>query len=541
MERLRGADIVARTLEALGVTRIFTLSGNHIMPVFDALLDTGIAVVHVRHEAACVHMADAWGRLTGEVGVALVTGGQGHTNGAAALFTALAAESPVLLLSGHAGLNEIGRGAFQELAQAEIARPTTKASWTAGSVAALGSDLARAVRIAREGRPGPVHVSLPVDLLERAVPASSVRIPGPEAAAPRETAPEPDLVAALAAALEAAERPLVACGPALCDAAGRAAMAGLEERLGLPVVGMESPRGVNDPALGAFAEILARADLLVLLGKPLDFTLRFGDAPAVAPGCRFAVIDPDPALLARAPAGRLVVSGLADPRPTLAALAARGRGNTGHAAWHREARAALAYRPPAWADLRGAGGRLHPAELCRALDAFLARHPAGTLICDGGEIGQWPQALVRAGRRLINGVSGTIGAATPFALAAKLQRPEAPVVAVMGDGTFGFHMAEFDTAVRTGIPFVAVVGNDARWNAEHQIQVRSYGPGRTRHCDLLPTRYDAVVQALGGFGALVTDAADLPAALEAAQASGLPACLNVMIESVPAPAIRRPD
>ncbi|MBY0255343.1 MAG: thiamine pyrophosphate-binding protein, partial [Methylobacterium organophilum] len=115
MQTLRGADIVARTLEALGVTRIFTLSGNHIMPVFDALLDTGISLVHVRHEAACVHMADAWGRLTGEVGVALVTGGQGHTNGAAALTTALAADSPVLLLSGHAGLSELGRGAFQEL------------------------------------------------------------------------------------------------------------------------------------------------------------------------------------------------------------------------------------------------------------------------------------------------------------------------------------------------------------------------------------------------------------------------------------------
>jgi acetolactate synthase-1/2/3 large subunit len=179
-------------------------------------------------------------------------------------------------------------------------------------------------------------------------------------------------------------------------------------------------------------------------------------------------------------------------------------------------------------------------ELCQAVAAFLADHPDGTLICDGGEIGQWPQALVGAGRRLINGVSGTIGASIPFAIAAALERPGAPVVAILGDGTFGFHMAEFDTAVRYGVPFIAVVGNDSRWNAEHQIQLRSYGPERTRHCDLLPTRYDAVVQALGGFGALVTEAAALPAALEAARASGLPACINVMIESVPAPAIRRP-
>ena len=173
------------------------------------------------------------------------------------------------------------------------------------------------------------------------------------------------------------------------------------------------------------------------------------------------------------------------------------------------------------------------------MDGFFARHPDGTLICDGGEIGQWPQALVRAGKRLINGVSGTIGAAIPFAIAAKALSPDAPVVAVMGDGTFGFHMAEFDTAVRHGLPIIAVVGNDARWNAEYQIQVRSYGPERAKHCDLLPTRYDRVVAALGGFGALVTDANDLPEALEAAHASGLPACINVMIESVPAPMIRR--
>ncbi len=320
-------------------------------------------------------------------------------------------------------------------------------------------------------------------------------------------------------------------------------MAALEETLGLPVIGMESPRGVNDPALGAFADLLPQADLLVLLGKPLDFTLRFGAPPAVSAECRFAIVDPDPAMLARAPAERLAVSGLADSRAMLAALTQRagGAGRTGQReGWHREARQALAFRPLAWAELRGGEGRLHPVELCRAVDAFLADHPEGTLICDGGEIGQWPQALVRSGRRLINGVSGTIGASIPFAMAAALERPGAPVLAVLGDGTFGFHMAEFDTAVRHRIPFVAVVGNDARWNAEHQIQLRSYGPERTHHCDLLPTRYDEVVRALGGFGALVTEASALPAALAAAHASGLPACVNVMIESVPAPAIRRP-
>src|SRR5215213_11241435 len=154
---VRGADIVIRTLEHAGVRTIFSLSGNHIMSLFDAALGSSIRIVHVRHEAAAVHMADAWGRLTGEPGVALVTGGPGHANAVGALFTALASESPLILISGHAPLDELGKGAFQEMAQADIAAPLTKASWTARSAHTLGSDIVRAWREAISGRPGPVH------------------------------------------------------------------------------------------------------------------------------------------------------------------------------------------------------------------------------------------------------------------------------------------------------------------------------------------------------------------------------------------------
>ena len=151
----RGADALARTLAAAGVRRIFTLSGNHIMPVFDAALDARIDLVHVRHEAAAVHMADAWARLTGEPGVALVTGGPGHANALGALYTAAMAESPVVLLSGHAPLAQLGRGAFQEMRQAEAAVPLTKAAWTAQRPETLAADVAHALETARAGRAGP--------------------------------------------------------------------------------------------------------------------------------------------------------------------------------------------------------------------------------------------------------------------------------------------------------------------------------------------------------------------------------------------------
>ena len=170
----RGADILVAALKSAGVSRIFTLSGNHIMTIFDALIGSGIEIVHTRQEAAAVHMADAWARLTGEVGVAMVTGGQGHTNAIAALPTAMAGEVPLLLLSGHAPLRELGMGSFQEMRQADMAEPLTKLSFTAASTAGIGADLARAFRVARSGRPGPVHLSLPTDLMDARIMAPAL-------------------------------------------------------------------------------------------------------------------------------------------------------------------------------------------------------------------------------------------------------------------------------------------------------------------------------------------------------------------------------
>jgi acetolactate synthase-1/2/3 large subunit len=540
---LRGADIVARTLEDLGVTRIFTLSGNHIMPIFDALLSTKIRLIHARHEAACVHMADAWGRLTGEPGIALVTGGQGHSNAVAALYTALASESPLLLLSGHAGLSELGRGAFQEMAQADLARPVTKASWTAQAAATLGSDIVKAFGLATSGRPGPVHVSLPIDLLEQTIPDDGITRTTRADIQHRPLPLAPVVADKVIALLRAATKPLVICGPAMCSERGRAAMREAADALGVPVIGMESPRGINDPGLGALAEILVDADLVVLVAKPLDFSLRFGE-PVLSAMCKWIVIDPDVELILRAQkamGARLLLSEVADAQAAIKTLSeTNSTSRANPSAWRERVNEALAYEPPQWKSVRAAQpGRVHPVEMCKAIGGFVDKHRGATFVSDGGEIGQWAQALVRSDRRIINGIAGTIGVSLPFAIAAKLADPDHPVVAVMGDGTFGFHMAEFDTAVRYNLPVIVVVGNDARWNAEYQIQLRQYGAERAKNCDLLPSRYDRVVEALGGFGALVSDADDLPDALERAYLSRKPACINVMIESVAAPIIRR--
>lgn len=539
----RGADLIARTLDRAGHHTIFTLSGNHIMPVYDAVLGTGLKLIHARHEAAAVHMADAFTRLTGEVGIALVTGGQGHTNAVAALTTAQCAEAPLVLLSGHAGAKELGRGAFQELDQVAMARPVTKASWMVRTADRLGHDLAEAVRIARSGRPGPVHLSLPVDLLDAKLTDDRALWPAAEAFAPRWQRLGPGAAAAILVALSAAQRPLILAGPALCTPHGRSRLARLQSALGIPVIGMESPRGVNDPSLGAFAEVLKQADTIVLLAKPHDFTLRFAEPPHVAADAAFVVIDPEAAMLERAArekSERIEVTAVADGASAVEALiAASGLIEKPDRGWLDEVMAAISYRPSQWANVEGADGRLHPLDLCRAIQPILSRDPSAVFISDGGEVGQWAQAGIDAPRRLINGVAGSIGSALPFALAAREVEPNAPVIAVSGDGAVGFHIAEIDTAVRQDLPFVLVVGNDARWNAEHQIQLREYGADRAHACSLLPTRYDEVAKAFGGHGELVTEAAELAPALERAIASRKPAVVNVMIDGLAAPVVRR--
>jgi acetolactate synthase I/II/III large subunit len=540
-QALRGADIVARSLQRLGCRHVFTLSGNHIMSIFDAAIEAKLDLVHVRHEAAAVHMADAWGRLTGEAGIAMVTGGPGHANAVGALYTALGAESPMVLLSGHAATWELGRGGFQEIRQADMAAPVTKASFTAASAANLGRDVGEAIRIATSGRPGPVHLSLPSDLLEEKVESNAIVWPnGRGAAAPALAVPVAD---AVLTAIAAAARPIIFAGPQLSNVSGRALLGRLEAATNSPAVVLESPRGIADATLGALQDLTRRADLIVLLGKALDFTTRWAAGSAFDPAVRLIAIDPEAALVERAGKemdGRLALSCIADVRSaaeTLVARAPAGRPRAG--GWLAEARAALDNRPAAWASIAAkAPNRLHPAEVFRALRPYVERDTDTVLICDGGEFAQWAQSMLPVRRRLINGVGGSIGGSLSFAISARLREPKAPVFAVLGDGTIGFHLAEFETAARRDLPFVAILGNDALWNAESQIQAREYGRDRMHGCELTPARYDLAVAALGGHGELVEKAADLPGAIERSLACGKPACINVMIESTAAPVIR---
>ena len=268
-----------RTLERAGHTDIFTLSGNHIMSLFDAAIETRLSLMHVRHEAATVHMADAYGRLTGRPGIACVTGGPGHANAVGALFTALGQETPMVLLSGHTETDQIGRGGFQELRQVDMAAPVCKAAWMATATATVGMDVAKAIRVATSGRPGPVHLSLPSDILDATVTEDAVVWPTHgDFTTPAVPLADP-AADAIIALLTTAKRPLVIGPPVLATRKGRDLLRRIEATLGIPTCLSEGPRGFNDASLGAYTDVAHRTDMVLLLGKALDFTLKFGGPP----------------------------------------------------------------------------------------------------------------------------------------------------------------------------------------------------------------------------------------------------------------------
>lgn len=539
---MRGADVVVRTLAAHGVRTIFALSGNQIMPLFDALLDADIALIHVRHEAAAVHMAESWAQVTGEVGVALLTAGPGFANGLSALYTARASETPVLLLSGDAPMAEAGLGAFQQMAQSAAAAPFVKSTARVERPELLGAAIADAMMNALADRSGPVHLSLPFDVLNARL---ELGVEPGQPAARNDCGVTADAAAEVVARLGCSKRPLVLVGPQLCRHWWRDRLADLGQALSAPVIPMQSPRGLNDASLGAFAEVAGRTDTVVLLGKALDFALGFARPPGVAESASFIQVDPDADIIERsrrALGDRLAAAYCGNAAASIANLqsAAAKAAPPRRRDWLDEVAAAVSCRPVQRSGPpSGEGEALHPLDICHAVQAVLDRSANPVLVCDGGEFGQWAQACLTAPRRIINGPAGGIGAAIPYAIAARLADPTATVVAMTGDGAVGFHLAEIDTAVRYNAPFIAVVGNDARWNAEYQIQLREYGAHRLHGCELLATAYGSVAEAFGGFGEAVRNASELGPALERAHASGMPACVDVRLAGQPAPKPRR--
>lgn len=534
---MRGADILVKTLSSAGVTRIFSLSGNQIMPIYDACIDARITIVHTRHEASAVFMADAWAQLTGEPGVALVTAAPGFANAMGSLYTARCSESPVVLISGDSPLSEDGHGAFQELDQVAVSAPLTKRSKRILTHQEVAPMVLAALHEARAERPGPIHLAIPFDVVNATGKSAGHEKPLPVG---QPSLPPRTVIERIAGALSAAKRPLILTGPALSRTRASDLIGDLERATGAPVLAMESPRGLNDPSLGRVQQALTEADLVLSLGKRIDFTLAFAAPAKIGSEAKWIVAEPEAEVreMAKRNLGaRLTEVFEADPRALAAALAANSGVSPESSDWRMRVQELTCERAFEASVQEAGDGSISPFTLLSAVQRRIASSKHSVLVSDGGEFGQWAQAVLQADERLINGPSGAIGGSLCYAIAAAMARPEATVFALMGDGTAGFQFSEFETAARENVPFVAIIGNDSCWNAEHQIQLRNYGPKRLIGCELSDARYDTAAEGLGCHGEYVMEAGDLDAALERAVASRRPACLNVRIVGSPAPSL----
>ncbi len=537
-DRHDAGRLVGRTLAASGVDHLFCLHGGHIDPILYACQREGLRIVDTRHEQAAAHMAEGWALATGETGVCAVTAGPGISDAVTGLANAQMSSSPVLCLAGARPLREADTWPLQDLAQLDMVRPVTKWARSCATARRAGEYTATALAEARSGRPGPVYLDVPFDVLATPVPEDAA---APAVAFAVPPGADPDAVAEVAAVLSAAERPIVLVGSGAHWSRAGDALARLAETAGLPVFSVNAGRGVLPdahpwsfglpmPIGGAFGEAMA-ADVVLCLGVRLGFTLLNGNLFA---GKTIIRVDLDAAETARNRPGdhRLV----GDTKVVCRQLADAWEGGVSAArsAWGDRLRgAAEANRRNLLSSVGELAAKpIHPLELVRA--AAEVAGPDATLVADGGDIMTWALLAFPAhgpGRLMSTGTYlGCLGVGIPFALAAKLARPEHPVILVEGDGSFGFNAMEFDTAVRHEIPIVCLVGNDGSWGMSRHGQGIQFGYDHLVATELGHRPYHEMVKALGGYGEEVQDPAELRPAIERALASGLPACINAVID-----------
>ncbi len=532
---VHGGVLVAHVLKQEGVDTVFTLSGGHIAAIYDGCVRAGIRVVDTRHEQAAVHAAEGWAKITRRPGVALLTAGPGVTDGITGIANAYQASSPIVVFGGAAPIEHTDRGALQELRHTELVRPITKWARTVVQTNRLAEYTAAAFREAATGRMGPTFLECPMDVLNKLIPSSEAVIPArPNASTGRERG-DPALVARAAELLAAAERPVIMAGSAVwwCDAAEP--LRQLAEEIEAPVFLNGAGRGSLPPDHPLFFSLARRtalggADLILLVGTPLDFRLNYGQPPLIPADTRLIWLDTVPELIG---VNRVPDVGIAgDVGAVMDQLAVDSplAGGT-RRAWVETVRAAeLEARAKEEALMASDQTPIHPLRLCRELRDALD-HDA-YVIGDGGDIVSFGARVINAwqpGHWLDAGPMGTLGAGTGYAIAAKLAHPDKQVALLYGDGAFGLNGMEFETMVRHKLPVVAVIGNDGQWAQIKHPQKAIIG--HSTAADLAPgIRYDRMVSALGGYGELVERPEDIRPAIERAFASGLPACINVLTD-----------
>ena len=529
-ERVQGGRLVARAIAAHGVDAIFTLSGGHVMPIYEGCRHEGVRVVDVRHEQAAAHAAEAWGRICRSCGVAVVTAGPGVTGTVTAVANCRVAQTPLLVVGGARPLVQAEQGALQELDQLSLFKPITK--WTAACTQAerIPEFVATAFRHALAQPRGPVYLEVPMDVLFDEAPAPDEV--GPSRSEARAFGDPRELMKA-ADILNKAGRPAVIAGSGIWWDGAWKQLAQLAENGRLPVYLNGSGRGALPPEHELFFQhsrgtAVDASDVVCVVGTPLDFRLKFG---RFAENAKLVHIHADATELGR---NRTPDAGIVgDCAAVLGILADGVKGPPdGRADWLSRLREA----EDAWwaehrAELESDAAPLHHYRFAAELDRVL--DPGTIVIGDGGDVVAATSRVLRVhrpGHWLDPGPFGCLGVGPPYALGVKTAQADKQVVVIAGDGAFGLNGFEFETLTRFGLPAVVVIGNDAAWGEIRIPQVGIYGEDGEVATRLALTPYHRLVDAFGGHAEHVERPAELAPALERALAANQPAIVNVMLD-----------
>jgi acetolactate synthase-1/2/3 large subunit len=526
---LHGGHLIARRLKAHGVSKLFTLSGGHLFSIYDGCRAEGIEIVDVRHEQTAAFAAEGWAKVTREPGVCALTAGPGVTNGMSAIASAQANHTPMLVLGGRAPALRWGQGSLQEIDHVPFVRPLCKLATTAQSTAEIPDLVDEALSLALAPHGGPTFLDFPLDYVFMSAPEPD----GGPRCAPSPRGPDAGELERAATLLRDAERPVVMAGTDLYWGHGEQALMELVETLRVPVYLNGLARGCVAADHELFfsrtrSQALGDADVALVIGVPMDFRLGFGGSF----GADTAIVAIDVAEPQRPHPREPSAELYGELTSTLDELcAAAGGAALASSSWIADLRDAETQRREAErAELQDARAPLHPMRLYAELARVLERD--AIVIGDGGDFVSYAGRVIDSyapGCWLDPGPFGCLGTGTGYALAAKLAHPDRQVVLLLGDGAFGFSGMEFDTLARHGVNVVGVMGNNGIWALEKHPMEFLYGYSVA--ADLRPgTRYDQVVQALGGHGELVRRPEDLGPALQRALESGLPALVNVLTD-----------
>ena len=528
-------ELAVAVARAHGVETMFTLSGAHVFPMYDGAVkaDPPMRLLDVRHEQTAAFAAEATGKLTRVPGLAVLTAGPGVTNGVSAIAQAQFAGSPMVVVGGRAPANRWGSGSLQELDQPPIVESVSKLARTLHTSGDVLPGMDAAFTAARTSHRGPVFVDVPMDEF-----FSSSSGPAPTEPRLSITEPDGDAISQVVGLLRAAERPVLVLGTDVwADRAEEAALR-LVEAVGVPTLTNGMGRGVvpgGHPLLVTKARgaALGKADLVVVVGTPLDFRLGYGIFGGKDEGSTPAqvvhVADSPGQVSGHAKLAASVSGDLTSVFDAL--LAALEMSRPDWSRWASELQDVV--RATAERDrelLSAEADPIHPARIYGELVPRLADD--AVVIGDGGDFVSFAGKFVepkRPGGWLDPGPYGCLGAGLGAAIAARLARPSAQVVLLLGDGAAGFSLMDVDTLVRHGLPVVMVMGNNSAWALEKGPMQMLYGYDVV--ADLAPrTAYDGVVKALGGAGETVTDPRQIGAAIDRAFDSGVPYLVNVITD-----------